>query len=93
MAVELICQGFRDELAKRGNAILSEMEHVLEGAYIEDFDKLCRRFESGITEAMGATARLGVGRRRFRLAVHWSCARSQANASRCIATSNLCGPS
>jgi len=40
MAAELVFQGFRDALTKRGEDILSKMDHVLNGADIRDFDKL-----------------------------------------------------
>jgi hypothetical protein len=41
-----------------------------------------------VGEGKGGWSRGGA---KVRLAVHWSCARSQANASSCIAASNLCG--
>jgi hypothetical protein len=54
---ELIFQGFRDELTKRGNAILSEMRHVLEGAYIEDFDKLAEGLRAELTKRLDSALR------------------------------------
>lgn len=56
-AAELIFQGFRDELTKRGNAILSEMRHVLEGAYIEDFDKLAEGLKAELTKRLDSALR------------------------------------
>ncbi len=53
-AAELVFQGFRDALTKRGDDILSAMRHVFKDAYIEDFvnlaeglkAELIRRLES-----------------------------------------------
>jgi hypothetical protein len=39
-AVDLVFQGFRDALTKRGDDILSPMRHVFEDAYMEDFENL-----------------------------------------------------
>src|SRR6266403_988298 len=38
--VALIFQALRDELTRRGERIVSEIRRVLDGAFIEDFDKL-----------------------------------------------------
>jgi hypothetical protein len=58
MAVELIFQGFRDELTKRGDAILSEMDNVLRGAYIEDFDKLAESLKAEMIKRLESAVRL-----------------------------------
>jgi hypothetical protein len=56
--VELVFQGFRDELTKRGDAIVSEIDSVLKGAYIEDFDKLAESLKAELIKRMESAVML-----------------------------------
>jgi hypothetical protein len=57
-AAELVFQGFRDALTKRGEDILSKMDHVLEGAEIQDFDKLKEGLKSEFLKRLELALRL-----------------------------------
>jgi TIR domain len=57
-AAQLVFQGFRDVLTKRGDAILSEMDNVLKGADIKDFDKLAEGLKAELMKRLESALKL-----------------------------------
>jgi hypothetical protein len=54
--VALIFQAFRDELTNRGERIVSEIQRVLDGAFIEDFDNLIEALKAELVTRLEACA-------------------------------------
>src|SRR5260370_34356355 len=57
-AAELVFQGFRDALTKRGDDILSAMRHVFKDAYIEDFVNLAEGLKGELIRRLGSASTL-----------------------------------
>jgi hypothetical protein len=58
MAVSAIASAFKEELTKRGESIILEIDNVLKGAYIENFDKLAECLKAELTKRLESAVRL-----------------------------------